>query len=150
MATPNPDWLNDLPTLASDYEASKPAPAPTGIWGTSIGSGIASGFAGLGGDVARTRILDVSGSMKVTVMQTGITNDRLMALRNADRIANAGVTSFMFKDLNGNTLAMAPDLWIKKTPSVKRQGKDLENVEWEFEFGHGEIDIGGQIPIPTD
>jgi Protein of unknown function (DUF3277) len=105
---------------------------------------------GSGGDVARTRILDVSGSMKVTVMQTGITNDRLMALRNADRIANAGVTSFMFKDLNGNTLAMAPDLWIKKTPSVKRQGKDLENVEWEFEFGHGEIDIGGQIPIPTD
>ena len=116
-------------------------------WGSIVFAGMADGTfvtaersedayslkVGATGAQTRVRSLNLSGSVKVTLQQSSLTNDLLSAAYEEDQAFNTFITlPIMIKDLNGNTLIHATNSWIKKLPTVE-YGKDLTNREWTFE-----------------
>lgn len=88
---------------------------------------------GATGAQTRVRSLNLSGTVKITLQQSSLTNDLLSAAYAADQAFNTFITlPLIIKDLNGTTLIHATNAWIKKLPSVEF-GKDLSNREWTFE-----------------
>jgi hypothetical protein len=126
-------------------------------WGSIIIAGAADGTfvtaeraedgysmkVGATGAVTRVRSLNRSGSVKITLQQSALTNDLLSAAYEADQAFNTFITlPIMIKDLNGNTLIHATNAWIKKLPSVEF-GKDLSNREWTFDCANMDTFVAG-------
>ncbi len=98
--------------------------------------------AGAGGEVARVRMRDKRGKIKVTLMATSPTNDLLSAVAQLDETTGAGEARFHITDGNGTTRVMAANAWISKLPSTEFS-KDMPHRDWEFECDNLELFVGG-------
>jgi hypothetical protein len=102
---------------------------------------------GADGDTARARRHGLSGSAKITLLQTSPSNDILTGFAVADIVNNAGVVPLMVKDLLGTTTAFAAYAWVKK-PAPLSAGKEVGNREWMLDIANVEQFIGGNF-TPT-
>lgn len=75
---------------------------------------------GVGGDVARTRNHNRSGTVTFTLMQTSESNQRLSQILAQDLAApnGAGVGSLSVQDIAGTTLFTAAKAWIESDPDA--------------------------------
>ena len=89
---------------------------------------------GADGETARSRLLNRSGKITVTLLQTSRTNALLEAALLADEASPNGVSVFplMVKDYGGNALWVAPEAWIMK-PASHEMAAEVGTREWVFE-----------------
>lgn len=89
---------------------------------------------GADGEVTRTRNLNRTGIITVTLLQTSASNAALAALAAADELSPNGVSVLpvLVKDLNGNSLHHAAEAWVKK-PAAGEYGKEVTTREWVIE-----------------
>jgi len=100
--------------------------------------------AGTDGEVSRSKSNDKRATITVLLMQTSDGNDVLNAIHEADRIApnGAGVAPLVVKDLQGNSLHLAPEAWITKKPDVSYD-REATPREWVFRCAELENHVGG-------
>jgi hypothetical protein len=87
---------------------------------------------GATGDVARIRMRDLSGSVKLTLMQTSPSNAYLAAFAlQGEQVQTVptDVFQFMITDLIGSTVLHMPNAWVRKFTNVT-YGTDLLAREW--------------------
>ncbi len=96
------------------------------------------------GDVTRTRNLNRTGKVTLTLMAQSPSNDLLQAIATSDEQFGDGVGALMIKDLNSNMLCHASLAWIQKMPKVER-AKESGSTVWVFECADLEINAGGGI-----
>lgn len=104
-----------------------------------------SKYIGADGKVCRTRSLNRSGSITVTLMASSEVNDLLEVLATIDEnVGLGGVGPLMIRDLNGNTKCRATEAWVKKKPKVER-AKEAGTVVWVFDCAVLETTAGGNV-----
>lgn len=96
------------------------------------------------GDVTRTRQLNRSGKITVTLMDASETNDLLMAAAQADRQTGQNFRPFKMVDRSSNTTVNATQAWVMKIPKIER-GKESGTVEWVFETAFLDVVVGGSV-----
>ncbi len=102
---------------------------------------------GLDGEVARGKTNNKTSQWKFSLLQTSISNRTLMALFANDDGSPAGtVVPFFLKNLNGDTLIMAPSAWCPQLPDLSYAGEVGVN-EWTIQCGETISFIGGQDQI---
>lgn len=102
---------------------------------------------GSNGDVTRTKNLNRTGKVTLTIVATSLENDILAALYVADEnavAASPGVGALQIKDLSGNMRVRAAQAWVMKIPDVER-AKESGNVEWVIECAELEVFPGGNV-----
>ena len=99
---------------------------------------------GATGDVTRTRNLNRSGKVTLTLTQASPVNDLLAAMHLQDEIFGLSYGSLQIKDLSGNMTARAHQAWIMKTPKIER-AKESGSCVWVFECAALEIFAGGNV-----
>jgi len=101
---------------------------------------------GAGGDVARTRNANRSGSIEITLLASSPSNDVLSALAAKDELSGTGVGPAMIKDGSGTALASAQNCWVKKLPDFER-AKELGETVWLIDCDVLSMTIGGTAAI---
>lgn len=99
-------------------------------------------YIGVDGEVSRSKNCNKAGTVTITLAQTSPSNDLLSELALNDEAANSGVVPILIRDLNGTTLATAPDAWVRKLPSAEF-GKEIGEREWVFDCGRLNLFVGG-------
>lgn len=97
---------------------------------------------GADGHATRTRNLNKSGTVKITLVATAATNDVLAAIHQLDELIGGQYGPLQIKDLSGNLKCRATQAWIKKAPKIER-AKESGSVVWEFDCAELEIFAGG-------
>lgn len=99
--------------------------------------------AGSDGSVARARTNDRRHEVKITLLQTSNGNDVLTQLHQADEQSPGGAyTSMVIRDLEGTSLFVMENAWIKKQPDVAF-GREVGSREWSLESDDCRYNIGG-------
>lgn len=96
------------------------------------------------GDVARTRSLNKSGKITITVMDTHPVNDLLALVIIADEQDGSGTGAFTLKDRNGFSEVRASDVWCMKIPKLTK-AQATGNVVYVFEAASIFIKHGGAV-----
>lgn len=96
------------------------------------------------GDVTRTKNLNRSGKVTITLKAESPVNDLLAALLQTDEQFAATYGPLSIKDLNGNMRCSATYAWILKAPKVER-AKESGSVQWIFDCADLFIFPGGNI-----
>jgi hypothetical protein len=73
-----------------------------------------------------------------------LSNDFLSITHTADRLSGLGVLPFLFKEVNGATLAAAPEAYIVKMAPITR-GKNAGDIQWKIKLVEAEMFVGGLI-----
>lgn len=94
--------------------------------------------AGSLGDITRTRNLNRSGKITVTLMQHAPINDLLQAYLFLDDIGDSAPRKIQIKDLTNGMRCHADEAWISKAPKIER-GKESMGIQWVFECSNLEI-----------
>jgi Protein of unknown function (DUF3277) len=100
---------------------------------------------GADGEVAIAKLLNKSGTAKIKLLQTSLTNNRLSALRQQaiDLPSGSGVGVFQVVDRSmGGTLVSARKAWIVGPPTLSR-GTEVQVYEWEIGFANATLVIQG-------
>lgn len=84
------------------------------------------------GDVARTRSLNKSGKITITLMDGHPVNDALAVVIASDEDDGNSVGSFTLKDRTGLSVCRASDAWCMKVPKLQR-AQHTGNVVYVFE-----------------
>lgn len=100
---------------------------------------------GASGEVARTRNRNASGTITITLLASSLSNNVLSNLAQADELSGSGVGPFQALDINGMTVARAPNCWVQKLPNMER-AKDLGVVEWVLGCDNLQMFLGGLTP----
>lgn len=84
------------------------------------------------------------GSVKWVASQASPTNDRLSAIALLQMQPGIGLIKkpIQVKHVNGTTLAIGPEAWIKKIPEAQF-AEEHQDREWEFDIAHMKAFIGG-------
>lgn len=96
------------------------------------------------GDVTRTRQLNRSGKITVTLMDASPTNDALMLFALADRRSGSGFKPFLMRDRSSSTTVKATQAWVMKIPKINRK-KESGTTQWVFEAAFIDVFIGGSV-----
>lgn len=94
------------------------------------------------GDVTRTRNLNKTGKITITLMQHSPVNDFLNVFLALDDLGDSTPRKIQIKDLTNNMRCSAAEAWITKPPKIER-GKESMGIQWVFECARLEI-------IPSD
>lgn len=97
---------------------------------------------GAAGDGLRIRTNNKGGKIKLTLLQTSLSNDVLSAAQQLDEQSGTGHGALMVKDLNGNSLLIATEAWVMKPVDLKF-GKDHQAREWTFDTIEMQVFAGG-------
>lgn len=97
---------------------------------------------GISGEVTRSGSADKRGTITLRLQQTSEDNDYLSALVTADELTKSGVVPVLIRDVNGNSLYMAEEAWIKK-PANASFAKDAGEREWVIRCARLEMFSGG-------
>lgn len=84
------------------------------------------------------------GSLTWTASQASPTNDLLSAQAALQRLPGVGVVKFplFLRHINGTTIAVAPEAWIKKVADVEFSNEHTSR-EWMFDIAHLQLFAGG-------
>lgn len=96
------------------------------------------------GDVTRTRNLDRTGSVTLTLMAQSPENDLLQAIADEDEQFGTGFGALQILDHNGNMECHATRAWIRKRPKIER-AKEAGSTVWVFDCAELEVDAGGNV-----
>lgn len=96
------------------------------------------------GDVARTRSLNKSGKITITVMDTHPINDSLATVIAQDEQDGSAVGAFSLKDRSGTSEVRAESAWCMKVPKLTRAQATGHNV-YVFEAASIFIKHGGAV-----
>jgi hypothetical protein len=96
------------------------------------------------GDVARTRSLNKSGKITITVMDTHPVNDALATVISNDEQDGRSFGAFSMKDRNGATEIRASEAWCMRVPKVTR-AQTTGNVAYVFEAASIFIKHAGSV-----
>lgn len=99
---------------------------------------------GATGDVTRTKNLNRTGKVTITLMAASSSNDALMALHAADDLLGLSFGPLQIIDHNGNMHCRATEAWIMRVPKTER-AKESGNCVWIFECARLEIVQGGNV-----
>lgn len=88
-------------------------------------------YTGALGDVCRTRNLNRTGKITVTLMASAPINSRLAAMATIDEDDATEVYPIQMVDTSGTLVCDGPEGWIMKQPKIER-GKDAGTVQWVF------------------
>ncbi len=90
---------------------------------------------GTDGKTTRSKTLNRSGSVTISVMQSSLANDKLSALHTLDRDApnGAGVVPLYIRDRGGRALYTAAQAWIAEPPKPTF-GREAESRDWVIDF----------------
>ncbi len=99
---------------------------------------------GADGEPTRVRSRNKSGSIEITLKRGSPANDYLSALAISDEEGGIGIVPTMVKDLNGLSLHVAPESWVKK-PAEAEYAKDMTNCAWTIETGKLTTFVGGLV-----
>lgn len=74
----------------------------------------------LDGKVTRSKTLNHTAKVTITVLSSSATNDQFAAWLTLDRDApnGAGITNFFLKDNSGRSVYEAPEAWIEGPPAA--------------------------------
>lgn len=100
--------------------------------------------AGALGDVVRTKNLDKTGTVTLTLMAQHSDNDLLQAIADEDEQFSTGFGPLQVMDHNGNTEVHAEIAWIRKRPKIER-AKEAGPTVWVFDCAEIEINAGGNV-----
>lgn len=101
-------------------------------------------YVGADGTPARSRSRNRSGSIEITLSQTSPSNDALSASVLADELLGTGVSPCSIRDLNGTTLVVAPEAWVRKPADIE-EGKEIGPRTWTIDTGRMEMLVGGNL-----
>lgn len=103
-----------------------------------------SDVVGTDGEVTRARTNDRRATVTFKLMQSSTVNDLLSAIRTADLLApnGGGVGSFELRDLQGTTIATAPEAWILALPQ-SAYDREVGAREWKIRCAYLEMVVGG-------
>lgn len=87
---------------------------------------------GVDGHGTRSRSHDESAKVKVSLMQSSMSNDLLSGIAQLDRRSGQGVFPLLIKDLSGRSLFTAATAWLEGDPTVEF-GKEVGTREWTIE-----------------
>mgnify|MGYP001589919823 CR=1 FL=1 len=96
------------------------------------------------GDVARTKSLNKSGKITITVMDTHPVNDALATVISNDEQDAQSFGAFSMKDRSSNTEVRATEAWCMRVPKVTR-AQATANVVYVFEAASIFIHHGGSV-----
>jgi hypothetical protein len=96
------------------------------------------------GDVARTKSLNRSGKITITVMDTHPVNDSLATKISNDEQTAQAFGAFSMKDRSSNTEVRATEAWCMRVPKVTR-AQATGNVVYVFEAASIFIKHGGSV-----
>lgn len=99
-------------------------------------------FVGVNGETARARNRNKSGTVKVTLMQTSMSNDFLSRQMVDDEATGLGAGPLLIKDNFGKTLAGCDDAYLMKPANIE-YGKEIVGREWTFECPSLDMFVGG-------
>lgn len=97
---------------------------------------------GADGEVSRTRNIDKSGMITVTLKQSSSSNDILSAFAEADEQSLQGYLPILVKDTAGRSLHAGSAAWIQKKADAE-YGKEMGDREWVFEVADLQHFVGG-------
>lgn len=101
-------------------------------------------YTGALGDVARSKNLNLGGSLTITLMAVSPTNDDLHALALLDELDGDAYATLQVTDLSGNMFCNAEIAWIKKMPKIER-AKESGTVQWVFDCAAIDVRAGGNV-----
>jgi hypothetical protein len=87
---------------------------------------------GMDGHTSRSKSMDRSGEISITLAQTSPSNTVFSTLAMLDETSNAGVCIVAITDLSGSSQYATASAWIRK-PADAEFGKTISNREWVFE-----------------
>lgn len=96
----------------------------------------------MGGDISRIYHEDKGFEVKLTLMQSSITNNILSMLYNVDLATRMGKFPLIIKDGSGSTTFVSLTTWIEDLPEVKF-ANTLSTYTWTFGCSDAMISIGG-------
>ncbi len=96
------------------------------------------------GDVCRTRSLNKSGKITITLVDSHPINDVLATLISQDEQFGTSFGAFSMKDRTGNTEVRATEAWCMKVPKVTR-AQASGNISYVFEAASLFIKHGGRV-----
>ncbi len=106
-----------------------------------------SGFTkhvGSRGDVTRTRNLNRTGKVTLTLMAAAPSNDVLQSIADTDEQFGLGTGTLQIMDHNGTMEFHASIAWIMKQPKIDR-AKETGATVWVFECADITLHNGGEI-----
>lgn len=106
----------------------------------AVGDGVSS-KSGCDGEVARAIDPNEQYTVKITLLQTSVTNAFLQAMHNTDKTNGDGMFPILIKDLKGNFVFSADSAWVTK-PAGRTYGKETNNREWELTTGPATLNEG--------
>lgn len=89
---------------------------------------------GADGTVARSNQNGTTFSVKITLLASSPSNDRLLTVMNDDIKNNDGVGHLHITEVGTGTLLFDAQAWIEKDPDASF-GKDVGEREWTFRTG---------------
>lgn len=90
------------------------------------------------GDVTRTRNLNKTGKVTITLMQHAPVNDFLQIFLVDDELVETAPDALQVKDLSNGMRCHASQAWIEKAPKIER-GKESMGIQWVFACADLEI-----------
>lgn len=101
---------------------------------------------GSDGEVAVSRSNDQTCQLKITLLQTSLSNDILSTFHNLHRNnAPGGVGPILVRDLKGTFSLSGPQAWTMKFAD-STFGKEIQTREWTIDCGGVEVNIGSAFP----
>jgi hypothetical protein len=101
-------------------------------------------YVGALGDVTRTRILDHTGKVQLTLMAASPFNDLLNAVASEDEQFGLAFGPLQIMDHSGGTEVHSVNAWIQRKPKIER-AKEAGTVVWMFACADIEINARGNV-----
>lgn len=93
---------------------------------------------GCDGEIVRTISPDNTYKIKITLLQTSLSNSFFMSMVSKDMDTGDGMFPLLIKDLKGDVVFSTEAAWVVKPASLTR-GKESNNCEWEIETGDAKL-----------
>jgi len=100
---------------------------------------------GADGEVARAKGNDNTNEITITLLQTSLFNDYLSNIYKIDKATNQGKLILALADLEGTTVMIWSQAWIRQLPDIDR-GKEIGENAWIFDTGQiNAVNVGGNF-----
>lgn len=91
---------------------------------------------------ARTKVINSSYTIELTLMASSASNDTLTRLWQWDELTNVGKFPLLVKDTRGSGYFFSAETWIEETPDLT-YSETVGSYTWILRSNKGAIHIGG-------
>ena len=94
------------------------------------------------GIVARTKVVNSTYTIELTLMASSPSNDMLTRLWQLDELTSRGMFPLLIKDTRGTGYFFSTETWIEDVPALS-YSNTIESYTWVLRSDRGMIHIGG-------